>query len=57
MAVGAALYYGLGAAGLTVHPVVVPEASFPLGFPQPSLGFITGLIWIAWKLFDLHVLN
>ena len=43
VAVGAALYYGLGAAGLTVHPVVVPEASFPLGFPQPSLGFITGL--------------
>ena len=41
--VGAALYYGLGAAGLTVHPVVVPDATFPLGFPQPSLGFITGL--------------
>src|SRR5688572_23214467 len=43
VAVGAALYYGLGAAGLTVHPVVVPDATFPLGFPQPSLGFITGL--------------
>ena len=22
-----------------------------------ALGFITGLIWIAWRLFDLHVLN
>ena len=43
VAVGAALYYGLGAAGLTVHPVVVPDATFPLGVPQPSLGFITGL--------------
>ena len=21
------------------------------------LGFITGLIWIGWRLFDLHVLN
>ena len=21
------------------------------------LGFITGLIWIAWRLFDLHVLR
>lgn len=21
------------------------------------LGFITGLIWIAWRLLDLHVLN
>ena len=22
-----------------------------------ALGFVTGLIWIAWRLFDLHVLN
>ena len=21
------------------------------------LGFITGLMWIGWRLFDLHVLN
>jgi hypothetical protein len=21
------------------------------------LGFVTGLIWIAWRLLDLHVLN
>ena len=21
------------------------------------LGVVTGLIWIAWRLFDLHVLN
>lgn len=43
VAVGAALYYGLGAFGLTVHPVTVPDASFPLGFPTPTLGFIEGL--------------
>ena len=43
VALGAALYYGLGAAGLTVHPVTIPEASFPLGFPWPTLGFVTGL--------------
>ena len=43
VAVGALLYYGLGALGLTVHPVAVPEASFPLGFPTPTLGFIEGL--------------
>src|SRR5688500_163225 len=43
VAVGAALYYGLGALGLTVHPVTVPDASFPLGFPTPTLGFIDGL--------------
>jgi len=43
VAVGAALYYGLGAAGLTVHPVTIPDASFPIGFPLPTLGFITGL--------------
>ena len=43
VAVGAALYYGLGAAGLTVHPVAMPAATFPLGFPRPTLGFIEGL--------------
>jgi AGZA family xanthine/uracil permease-like MFS transporter len=41
--VGALLYYGLGAAGLTVHAVSMPDASFPIGFPSPTLGFITGL--------------
>jgi AGZA family xanthine/uracil permease-like MFS transporter len=43
VAIGAALYYGLGAAGLTVHPVSMPEASFPLGLPVPTLGFLEGL--------------
>jgi adenine/guanine/hypoxanthine permease len=43
VAVGSALFYGLGAAGLTVHPVAMPEASFPLGFPLPTLGFVAGL--------------
>ena len=41
--VGAALYYGLGALGLTVHPVVVPDAIFPVGIPVPTLGFLEGL--------------
>ena len=22
-----------------------------------ALGFVTGLVWIAWRLFDLHVLD
>ena len=41
--VGAALYYGLGAAGLLVHPVAAPAASFPMGAPLPSLGFLKGM--------------
>jgi AGZA family xanthine/uracil permease-like MFS transporter len=43
VAVGAVLYYVLGAAGLTVHPVSVPDASLSVTLPLPSLGFITGL--------------
>jgi AGZA family xanthine/uracil permease-like MFS transporter len=41
--VGAILYYGLGAWGLTVHPVAVPEASMLFALPTPNLGFITGM--------------
>jgi AGZA family xanthine/uracil permease-like MFS transporter len=41
--VGAILYYGLGAWGLTVHPVAVPEASALFALPIPNLGFVTGL--------------
>jgi AGZA family xanthine/uracil permease-like MFS transporter len=41
--VGAVLYYGLGAAGLSVHPVVLPHANFPVGLPLPTLGFLTGM--------------
>jgi adenine/guanine/hypoxanthine permease len=41
--IGAALYYGLGALGLSLHPVTVPAASFPIGFPVPSLGFWQGM--------------
>ncbi len=40
---GAILYYGMGALGLTVHPVPVPAANFPVGVPLPTLGFLTGL--------------
>jgi len=41
--VGATLYYGLGAFGLTVHPVDVPDANMLFALPIPTLGFITGL--------------
>jgi AGZA family xanthine/uracil permease-like MFS transporter len=41
--VGAAIYYGLGAAGLLVHPIAVPVASFPVALPAPTLGFLQGL--------------
>jgi AGZA family xanthine/uracil permease-like MFS transporter len=43
VAVGAALYYGLGAFGLLVHPVAHPAGGLPVGFPVPSLGFLKGL--------------
>jgi AGZA family xanthine/uracil permease-like MFS transporter len=43
VAVGAALYYGLGALGLSVHHVATPTATFPVGFPVPSLAFLKGL--------------
>ena len=41
--VGAALYYGLGALGWSVHHVAAPTASFPIGFPTPTLGFLKGM--------------
>lgn len=41
--IGAALYFGLGALGLTAHPVTLPAANFPLGFPTPSLGSMHGM--------------
>jgi AGZA family xanthine/uracil permease-like MFS transporter len=43
VAVGAAIYYALGAAGLLVHPIALPEASFPVALPLPTLGFVHGL--------------
>jgi adenine/guanine/hypoxanthine permease len=43
VAVGAAIYYALGAAGLLVHPIAVPVASFPVALPTPTLGFLQGL--------------
>jgi AGZA family xanthine/uracil permease-like MFS transporter len=41
--VGSALYYGLGAVGLTAHPIARPTMSFPIGVPLPTLGFMAGL--------------
>jgi AGZA family xanthine/uracil permease-like MFS transporter len=41
--VGAALYYGLGALGWSVHHVAAPAASFPVGLPLPTLGFLKGM--------------
>lgn len=43
VAVGAALYYGLGSAGLLVHPIRESTAQFAFGIPVPTLGFIEGL--------------
>jgi adenine/guanine/hypoxanthine permease len=43
VALGAALYYGLGAFGLLVHPVAHPSGGLPVGFPVPSLAFLKGL--------------
>jgi AGZA family xanthine/uracil permease-like MFS transporter len=40
--VGAALYYALGAAGLSHTAPSAPVLSFPIGFPTPSLGFLNG---------------
>jgi AGZA family xanthine/uracil permease-like MFS transporter len=41
--IGAAIYYGLGLAGLSAHPITLPAASFPIGVPLPTLGFLEGL--------------
>jgi AGZA family xanthine/uracil permease-like MFS transporter len=43
VAVGAAIYYALGAAGLLVHPITMPVANFPVAFPTPTVGFLQGL--------------
>jgi adenine/guanine/hypoxanthine permease len=43
VAVGAVIYYALGAAGLLVHPIAVPVANFPVALPAPTLGFLQGL--------------
>lgn len=43
VALGAAIYYALGAAGWLVHPVARPAANFPVGLPLPTLGFLKGL--------------
>jgi adenine/guanine/hypoxanthine permease len=41
--IGAALYYGLGGLGLTVHPVAIPDANMLFALPVPTLGFLTGM--------------
>lgn len=41
--IGAVLYYGLGAWGLTVHPVALPTAEMTLQLPIPTTGFLTGM--------------
>lgn len=43
VAIGAVIYYGLGLAGLSVHPITLPAANFPVGLPTPTLGFLEGL--------------
>lgn len=41
--IGAVVYYALGALGLSLHHVAIPAANFPIGFPTPNLGFLTGM--------------
>jgi AGZA family xanthine/uracil permease-like MFS transporter len=43
VAVGAAIYYGLSAVGLSIHHVARPAASFAFALPLPTLGFIAGM--------------
>lgn len=43
VAVGAAVFYTMGALGLLQHPLAAPTLSFPLGLPIPSLGFVKGM--------------
>lgn len=40
---GSALYYLMGATGLSLHPVSHPSASLTLGLPLPTLGFLAGM--------------
>jgi AGZA family xanthine/uracil permease-like MFS transporter len=42
-ALGTALFYGLWAAGWSHSQVDLSNVSFPLGFPMPNLGFVTGM--------------
>lgn len=41
--VGSLIYYGLGAAGFSLHGVTVLVADFPISAPIPTLGFVAGL--------------
>lgn len=43
VALGALLYYGMSAAGLSIHHLARPAASFAFALPIPSLGFVTGM--------------
>jgi AGZA family xanthine/uracil permease-like MFS transporter len=43
VAVGAVIYYALGAAGLSIHPITFPAPNFPVALPLPTLGFLQGL--------------
>jgi AGZA family xanthine/uracil permease-like MFS transporter len=43
VAVGAAVYYGLGALGLLSKPLAAPLLEFPVGLPLPTLGLLKGM--------------
>jgi AGZA family xanthine/uracil permease-like MFS transporter len=40
---GAVVYYGLGSAGLLLHPLATPQLSLSMGLPIPTLGFLQGM--------------
>ncbi len=43
VAVGAVVYYALGAAGLSVHHIAHPAATLAFALPLPTLGFVAGM--------------
>jgi AGZA family xanthine/uracil permease-like MFS transporter len=43
VAVGAAVYYGMSALGLAVHPAAASHATFAFALPLPTLGFLAGM--------------
>ncbi|MFI5311008.1 MAG: hypothetical protein ACHQQ3_07230 [Gemmatimonadales bacterium] len=43
VAVGAVVYYGMSALGLSIHHAAAPAAHFTFALPLPTLGFLAGM--------------